>query len=244
MQVEMKNDAVNQSTTMDNRGVSQALLKIYRRLFVHYGPQHWWPAEEPFEIVVGAILTQSVAWSNVEKAITGLRSAGALSPEVLRRLPIDSLARLVYPSGHYNAKALKLKSFAHWLEENFNDDLNSLFDTETGELRQQLLSVHGIGPETADSIMLYAASKPVFVIDAYTKRIISRLGLTTDGSNYRAWQAFFMDNLPANNRLFNEYHALLVCLGKDVCRRQPACHNCCLNNFCLYRQQESAKEGC
>jgi endonuclease-3 related protein len=228
---------------MDNRGVNQALLKIYHRLSARYGPQHWWPAKEPFEIIAGAILTQSAAWRNVEKAIASLRSAKALSPKALRELPLDKVARLVYPSGYYNAKALKLKSFAHWLGEYYDDDLNKLFDTDTSHLRQQLLSVHGIGQETADSIILYVANKPVFVIDAYTRRIVSRIGLTTDSSNYQALQAFFMHNLPNDTGLFNEYHALLVSLGKDVCRRQPICQQCCLNDLCLYWQQRDAEEG-
>ena len=219
---------------MDNQSISQALLNIYRRLMTCYGPQHWWPAEEPFEIIVGAILTQSAAWVNVEKAIANLKSAKALSPEALRRLPLSEVAGLIHPSGYYNAKALKLKSFAHWLGEHFNDDLDRLFANDIDYLRQQLLSIHGIGQETADSIILYTAGKPIFVIDAYTRRIINRIGLAPGGNSYTAYQALFMDNLPADVRMFNEYHALLVCLGKNVCHNHPLCHRCCLTNVCRF----------
>jgi len=217
---------------MDDQSLGQALIDIHRRLLDRFGPQHWWPAEEPFEVIVGAILTQSAAWGNVEKAIANLKAAEALPPKKLRQLPLPKLAKLVHPCGYYNAKALKLKSFAFWLGNHYNDDLDRLFVTDTDDLRQQLLSVHGIGQETADSILLYAAGKPVFVVDAYTRRIISRIGLGPGKDSYAGYQAFFMDNLPADAGLFNEYHALLVRLGKDVCRRRPLCPQCCLNDMC------------
>ena len=210
------------------------LADIYRRLLGRFGPQHWWPADEPFEVIVGAILTQSAAWGNVEKAIENLRGAGALSPQALRQLPKAKLAALVYPCGYYNAKALKLRALADWLGNHYQDDLDRLFALDAAELRRQLLSVHGIGPETADSIVLYAAGKPVFVIDAYTRRIFSRLGLAPNKDSYSAYQKFFEDNLPQDVKLFNEYHALLVCLGKNVCRRQPLCGECPLNDVCQF----------
>ena len=219
---------------MDDREIGRALLGIYHRLLAHFGPQHWWPAREPFEVIVGAILTQSAAWGNVEKAIANLRVAGALSPRALRRLSLSRLAKLVYPCGYYNAKALKLKSFAFWLGNHYNDDLDSLFANDTGELRQQLLSVHGIGRETADSIMLYAAGKPIFVIDAYTRHVISRIGLAPEKDSYGAYQALFMQNLPPDTQLFNEYHALLVGLAKNVCHRRPLCQQCCLSDICQF----------
>ncbi|MCD6453425.1 MAG: endonuclease [Dehalococcoidales bacterium] len=199
-----------------------------------YGPQHWWPADSPFEVMVGAILTQSAAWGNVEKAIANLKAAGALSPLALRRLSQSDIACLIHPSGYYNAKALKLKSLADWLEESCNDDLGQLFSSDTDYLRGQLLSLHGIGLETADSILLYAGGKPSFVIDAYTRRIFSRLGLAPPIDSYAAYQALFMDNLPPDSGLFQEYHALLVVLAKTVCRRHPLCQQCCLNNLCQY----------
>ena len=182
-------------------------------------------------MIVGAILTQSAAWGNVEKAIANLKQAGALSSKTLRQMPLPELTRLIYPCGYYNAKALKLKAFAHWLGR-YDDNLDRLLAIDAYHLRQQLLSVHGIGQETADSIILYAANKPVFVIDAYTRRIINRIGLAPDRNSYAAYQALFMDNLPADTQLFNEYHALLVCLAKNACRSHPLCPQCCLNNIC------------
>ena len=219
---------------MDGQSLKRALPDIYRRLLDRFGPQQWWPADEPFEVIIGAILTQSAAWGNVEKAIKNLRGAGALSSRALRKLPQAKLAELVYPCGYYNAKALKLKAFALWLGNHYQDDLDKLFALDADNLRHQLLSVHGIGPETADSIILYAAGKPVFVIDAYTRRIFSRLGLAPERDSYAAYQALFTDNLPGDTKLFNEYHALLVCLGKNVCRRQPLCADCCLNDICHF----------
>ena len=221
---------------MDNYSISQTLQNIYNQLMDGYGPQHWWPAPEPFEIMVGAILTQSAAWGNVEKAIANLKVAKALSSEALRRLTLPEVAMLIHPCGYYNAKALKLKSFAHWLGEHYDDNLSKLFANNTDHLRQQLLSIHGIGQETADSIILYAANKPIFVIDTYTRRIINRIGLAPVGNSYTAYQTLFMDNLPIDARLFNEYHALLVCLAKNVCRNRPLCQQCCLNNMCHFYQ--------
>ena len=186
--------------------------------------------------MVGAILTQSAAWLNVERAITNLKAAEALSPEALRCLTLSQIATLIHPCGYYNAKARKLKSLAHWLGECCDDDLDRLSANDTAHLRRQLLSVHGVGPETADSIILYAANKPIFVIDAYTRRIISRIGLAPDSNSYAAYQSFFMDSMPADVGLFNEYHALLVCLAKDVCRSRPLCEQCCLDNLCHFSQ--------
>jgi len=219
---------------VDNQSISQTLQSIYHQLINCYGHQHWWPAQEPFEVIVGAILTQSAAWLNVEKAIANLKAAKALSPKALRQLSLSEIATLIHPCGYYNAKALKLKSLAHWLGEYYNDNLNKLFANNTERLRRELLSIHGIGQETADSIILYAANKPIFVIDAYTRRIINRIGLAPDSNSYTAYQALFMDNLPTDAELFNEYHALLVCLGKDVCRNHPLCQQCCLNNTCQH----------
>ena len=219
---------------MVNQSLDRALLNIYHRLLADFGPQHWWPAQEPFEVIVGAILTQSAAWGNVEKAIANLRAARALSPRALRQLSLPRLATLVHPCGYYNAKALKLKSFAYWLGNHYDDDLDKFFADDIDRLRQQLLTIPGIGQETADSIILYAASKPIFVIDAYTRRIINRIGLAPDKNSYAAYQAFFMANLPPDTGLFNEYHALLVCLGKNVCKSHPLCQQCCLNGLCHF----------
>jgi endonuclease-3 related protein len=208
-----------------------------------YGPQHWWPADEPFEVMVGAILTQSAAWVNVEKAINNLKAAGMLSPRALRRLSLTELATLIRPCGYFNAKARKLKALAEWLGQAYSDDLAPMLSgsaTSLRELRLQLLTVHGIGEETADSIILYAANKPIFVIDAYTRRIIDRIGLAprcSRGHSYSAYQSLFMENLPHRTALFNEYHALLVHHGKKVCRQQPLCPECCLKDICRYGQE-------
>lgn len=222
----------------------QQLNDIYRRLFHRYGPQYWWPGETPFEVIVGAILTQSTAWANVEQAISNLKQAGILSLEGLRRIPDDRLAELIRPSGYFNAKARKLKAFVERVGNAHNGSLDELFASEIPDLRVELLSIHGIGPETADSIILYAAGKPVFVIDAYTQRIMDRLGLNPAPGKYQRLQSLFMDNLPLDERLFNEYHALFVRHGKDVCRKsRPDCPGCCLRDLCRFdrfRTEEAA----
>ena len=208
---------------------------IYDRLLARYGRQRWWPAESPFEVMVGAILTQSTAWGNVEKVIAGLKATEALSPPALRRMKQAELAGLIYPSGYYNAKAKKLKALADWVGKYCGDDISRLARGSTQDLRRQLLGVHGVGPETADSILLYAAGRPVFVIDAYTRRIIDRLGLSPDGrGSYDDYQRLFTASLPADAGLFNEYHALLVRLGKETCRRKPVCSRCCLTGLCRF----------
>jgi len=210
------------------------MKNIYQRLADVYGPQYWWPAEEPFEVMVGAILTQSAAWRNVEKAIAILKTAGALSPQAIIRLPVSELAQIIRPCGYYNAKAVKLKALANWLESQYSDDINRFSAVDLKILRRQLLSIHGIGPETADSILLYAAGKPAFVIDAYTRRIINRLGIALEDNSYDSYQRLFTDNLAADAGLFNEYHALLVKLAKDTCRKKPLCRRCCLNDICRF----------
>jgi endonuclease-3 related protein len=223
----------------DRRSAKTSLLAIYQLLYKQYGPQHWWPAETPLEMVVGAILTQSAAWINVEKAIRNLKASTDLSIEGLQSLPQGELARLIHPSGYYNVKARKIRAFIDWLAEEYDGDLDKLFALDTAELRNELLSVHGVGEETADSIILYGAHQPVFVIDAYTRRIITRLGLAPREGTYAAYQALFMDNLPHDESLFNEYHALLVQHGKTVCRKKPLCAGCCLDNLCPSNEQTS-----
>jgi endonuclease-3 related protein len=219
---------------VDNQATSQKLNSIYQQLLDTYGPQKWWPAEEPFEVMVGAILTQSAAWRNVEKAIANLKTAKVLTPQALRLLSLPEIATFIRPCIYYNVKARKLKALVNWLGEYCQDNLSRLAADSGTNLRQQLLSVWGIGGETADSILLYAVNKPVFVIDAYTRRIIRRIGLAPAGNNYSDYQSLFMDNLPPDTKLFNEYHALLVCLGKDVCRKQPLCQRCFLKNICRF----------
>ena len=209
-----------------------ALTEVYDRLLARFGPQHWWPAETRFEVMVGAVLTQATAWGNVEKAIARLKEADALSPGGLRRLPVDELAQLVYPSGYYNAKARKLKALVEYLEEAFGDDLDAMGRSDTPALREELLGIHGIGDETADDILLYALGKPVFVVDAYTRRLFHRLGLAPERGPYSEYGALFNDNLPCDAAMFGEYHALIVRLGVEHCRKTPACAGCCLLEVC------------
>jgi endonuclease-3 related protein len=218
--------------------VGQRLQDVYRRLLAAYGPQRWWPADGPFEVMVGAVLTQNTAWTNVEKAIDNIKAAGALNPRAIRDMPPDELARMIYSCGYYNVKAKRLKALVGWLGQAGNEDPPGLDHRSTDSLRQDLLAVYGIGPETADSIILYAARRPVFVIDAYTRRICRRLGLMPAMDNYTAYQSLFMENLPRETLLYNEYHALLVQLGKTVCRPRPDCPECCLRDVCAdYRQE-------
>ncbi len=216
-----------------NTKKQQKLLEIYNRLFTHFGPQHWWPAETEYEMIIGAILTQSAAWTNVEKGLANLKKVGAISPQSLRQMPQNDLAGLIHSCGYYNAKAVKLKAFAEWFHNRFGDSLEKMFAEDTLSLREELLGVHGVGEETADSILLYAGKKPIFVIDAYTRRIIDRLDLKPCGEKYRDYQKIFMDNLPSEAPLFNEYHALLVALGKYHClKTSPSCEDCCLRDLC------------
>lgn len=220
----------------------QILEQIYHRLFEHYGPQHWWPADDSFEVVVGAILTQSAAWINVERAINNLRTAEALNPIALRQIPVDELANFIRPSGYFNVKAQKLKAFVDRLGDRYGDSLESMFALDTSGLRTELLSIYGIGQETADSIILYAAGKPIFVIDAYTHRIMDRLGLSPNKGDYSGLQALFMENLPNDEKLFNEYHALFVRHGKVTCKKSPICRTCCLSDLCWFRETNSSRE--
>jgi endonuclease III related protein len=222
---------------MNNTYTQKKLMDVYRRLYGHYGPQRWWPAEEPFEVMIGAILTQSTAWTNVEKGIINLKKTRALSPQALREISDNDLAELIHPCGYYNAKTRKLKAFASWFCDRFQDNLAEMCAKDLRGLREDLLKVHGIGEETADSILLYACQKPVFVIDAYTRRIVDRLGLHTDGRKYCHYQALFMDHLPHEEALFNDYHALMVVLGKETCRKNnPLCAECCLQEICKYHE--------
>src|SRR3990172_10118990 len=191
------------------------LAEVYERLLAAYGPQHWWPGETAFEVIVGAILTQSAAWTNVEKALANLKAAGALSPEGLHALDEGEIARLIRPSGYFNAKARKLKAFIEVLHREYGGRLEDLLALPMNELQALLLSTHGIGPETSDSIVLYAAGRPAVVVDAYTRRIFSRIGAAPAQDNYGGWQLLFMEALPADAAVFNEYHALIVAHGKD-----------------------------
>ena len=207
------------------------LKEIYDLLYKRFGPQDWWPGDTPFEVIVGAILTQNTNWTNVEKAITNLKNAKALSPDKLHGIDIKKLAELIRPAGYFNIKAKRLKNFLDWFFENYSGELKNLENMRTAELRQELLSVKGIGPETADSILLYALNRLVFVVDAYTARICSRHHLIDEGADYFQIQEMFESNLPSDIQLFNEYHALIVHLGKDFCKPMPKCEECPLNGL-------------
>ncbi len=211
--------------------MNDKLLDIYRILFDHYGPREWWPAETPFEVVVGAILTQNTAWKNVEKAIANLKQLGPLTPEALFRLPEETLAEAIRPSGYYRQKGKRLRNFLGMLSDRFECRLDALFDLPTENLREELLALSGIGPETADSILLYAAGRPVFVIDTYTIRILSRHELLPEETSCAEAQQWVTDHLPEDVQLFNEFHALLVNVGKDFCSPRPKCSGCPLEGF-------------
>ncbi len=202
------------------------LNRIYKKLYSYFGPQHWWPGDSPFEIIVGAILTQNTSWLNVEKAINNLKKHKVLAADKLYKLPPKRLALLIRTAGYYNIKAERLKNFLKFFLKHYQG-LKGMLKSDTLTLREQLLGVKGIGPETADSILLYALNKPIFVVDAYTKRILSRHRLIPESADYHQTQNLFMQNLKKSVKLFNEYHALLVKLGKEFClKNKPKCDRC------------------
>jgi len=213
-----------------SKNLRSRLLEVFSILYKMYGPQHWWPANSFFEVVVGAILTQNTNWSNVEKAILNLKREGLLHPLKLHNISTNKLAALIRPSGYYNIKAKRLKNFLDFLFFRYNGKLTRMKCSPLLTLREEILSVNGIGLETADSILLYALDKPIFVIDAYTHRIARCLGLTSCKSKYDDLQALFMQNLPHDTSLFNEYHALIVTHSKGVCRARPDCDKCVFHN--------------
>jgi endonuclease-3 related protein len=209
------------------------LQKIYKILYDYFGPQNWWPADSIFEVIVGTVLTQNTNWQNVSRALDNLKEDNLLSLAVLHSLPLDFLAEKIRPSGYYNIKAKRLKNLLDLLaadaDESSSDEkiLADFFNDDLQNLRQKLLTVKGVGPETADSILLYAGHKPIFVIDTYTYRILVRHGLVGEETDYNEMQELFMGELPDDPQLFNEYHALLVRLGKEFCKkRNPLCQTC------------------
>ena len=216
----------------DRDDMKRPMLEIYQRMLGRYGRQDWWPGDTGFEMMVGAILTQSAAWSNVEKAIAQLKAAGALSPRAIREMPQDDLAGLVFSVGYYNSKARKLKALARYLGERFDDDLDAMAAEQLGSLRPELLDVYGIGEETADDILVYALGKPSFVIDAFTRRLLFRLGLAPERGAYSDYQLYFAAGLEADPELFGEYHALIVRHAGEVCKKVPLCDGCVLLDLC------------
>ncbi|MEX0763107.1 MAG: hypothetical protein WD208_05230 [Dehalococcoidia bacterium] len=211
---------------------SDQLMEVYERLLAAYGPRNWWPGDGDFEIVMGAILTQNTSWKNVERALTRMRESGIWSFKAVHEADLPVLADAIRPSGYYNSKARKLKEFALVVMDEFDGDANTLWSLETATLRERLLGIWGIGEETADDIVLYVAEKPSFVIDKYTRRIVDRLGWRVAGDRYADYQALFMDRLPVDAPLYNEYHALLDGHAARTCQTSPACNACCLADLC------------
>lgn len=207
------------------------LALMYELLDGHFGALHWWPAEGPFEVAVGAILTQNTAWTNVEKAIAALKEKGLLTPEALSRIDTEQLAGVIRPAGYYNVKATRLQSFVRFFREGYGGDMERMAAERLPSLREKLLAVRGIGPETADSILLYACGKPIFVCDAYTRRILLRHGMIGEDADYRLIQEMFMRHLPPDVALFNQFHALIVNAGKNFCRTAPKCDPCPLRGL-------------
>lgn len=209
-----------------------SFAEIYEILLDFYGPQNWWPADSPLEMMLGAILTQNTNWKNVEKALTQLKEYDLLSLEKLRHIDINQLAELIRPAGYYNLKARRLKNLLQIIDDEYQGDLHLLLADRLDHARQVLLSVKGVGEETADSILLYACGHPVFVVDAYTHRVFSRHNLLAEECSYADIQERFMDNLPADSQLFNEYHALIVRVAKQYCKKkQPLCDHCPLQGI-------------
>jgi endonuclease-3 related protein len=211
--------------------IAKNLEEIYKRLFSKFGPQGWWPGETPFEVIIGAILTQNTNWINVERAISNLKKNKLLSPKKLKQISTRRLASLIKPAGYFNVKAKRLKSFINFLFKEYKGSIKNMFTEDFLSLRTKLLGVKGIGYETADSILLYAGNKPIFVVDAYTKRILFRHNFIDRKSDYPQIQNLFMDHLEQDINLFNEFHALIVRLGKEICKNKPLCEICPLNDL-------------
>ncbi|MDL1962178.1 MAG: endonuclease III domain-containing protein [Deltaproteobacteria bacterium] len=212
--------------------VGDQLISIYERLLAAFGPQDWWPGDSPFEVCAGAILTQNTSWENVKRAISNLKNKGLLSPMAIYELPRESLARIIRPAGYYNVKASRLQNFVAFLLGEFEGNLDNMFSMGLETLRPMLLDIKGIGPETADSILLYAGELPSFVVDVYTVRALMRHGFIDENADYEGVRSLFMDHLPADVELYNEYHALWVILGKSFCKKtKPRCEECPLNGI-------------
>ena len=207
--------------------MTATLIEVYKRLFEALGPQHWWPGESPFEVVVGAVLVQNTNWKSVERAIDNLRRSDLLDPHALHDVHPEELEELIRPAGYYRIKARRLRGLLEFLVERYDGSLEQTFATDPTTLREELLAVHGVGPETADSILLYAGEMPVFVVDAYTHRVLSRHGWIGFDAGYHEIQDHFQSNLPQDVALYNEFHALLVRVGNRYCRKsRPNCDEC------------------
>jgi endonuclease-3 related protein len=211
--------------------MGELLRELYQKLWDAFGPQGWWPGETPFEVILGAILTQNTNWNNVAQVLAGLKAEDLLHPRLLREMPDAELAGRLKPSGYFNIKARRVKNFLDFFAHRFHDSLEKMAQEDLGSLRATLLTVKGIGPETADSILLYALHKPTFVVDAYTYRVLSRHHLALEACSYDELQGLFMESLPAEAPLYQEFHALLVRVGKEFCRPRPRCPSCPLHEW-------------
>ena len=247
-QFDSRSSQVPQNAGLDDTSSRAAtaqpvLLAYYNALFAAHGSQHWWPGRTPFEVIVGAILTQSTSWTNVEPCIKSLRREKLLTPRAIETVTAARLARLIRSSGYFRQKAKKLKAFVHFLRTHYQGSLAKMFRAPTPTLRKQLLAIHGIGPETADAILLYAGNHPVFVVDAYTRRILERHQLAEARQSYEQVRQLFEGTLPPDPALYNEFHALIVHTGKHYCRaRNPRCNECALNFLLPDRQLDQQSE--
>lgn len=235
---------VDQAPRKAREPLSELFEAVYRRLFARFGPQHWWPASTPFEMAVGAILTQSVAWRNVEQAIANLKAGGLLDPHALAGAPLERIAEAIRPARYFRQKADRLQRFARHLVERYGGSVGQMLEGPTASVRSELLSLPGIGPETADSILLYGGGHPVFVVDAYTRRIFHRIGVWDERIEYAAMQDRFHRSLPEDPALFNEYHALIVRTGNEYCKaRRPRCRECPLAGLCAAGAPPAESKG-
>lgn len=227
------------SATVDGgrTGASESLVQVFDLLLASYGPQHWWPGDTPFEVIVGAILTQNTAWQNVAQAIGNLKREGLLHANALLHAQPERVKALIAPAGYFNVKYERLMGLLRYLAS-YGLDVEELRRLPVAQVRDELLAVKGVGPETADSILLYALERPVFVVDAYTRRLLSRLGYSwMEKATYEEVQRFFMEALPRDMALYNEFHALIVVHCKDTCKKKPRCEGCCLLSLCVARRQ-------
>ena len=207
------------------------LDEVYQQLYEALGPQHWWPAESAFEVVLGAVLVQNTAWRNVEKAIENLRQSELLSAKAMYQLAPEELEELIRPAGYFRMKTRRIRNLLDHLFTQHEGSLSAMLKVDTETLREELLQINGIGPETADSILLYAAERPVFVVDTYTNRILKRHGWIEHEADYSTIQAHFQTHLEADSQLYNEFHALLVRIGNLYCRKKPRCEECPLSKW-------------
>lgn len=215
----------------NHTAVSSDIRRIYQALFDRFGTQNWWPGDTAFEVIVGAVLTQNTNWKNVEKAIINLKREGLLSVDRLHKVSLERLAQVIKPAGYFNIKAKRLKNVVAFIVERHGGSLDAVDQQSLDDLRRELLSINGVGPETADSILLYAFDRPAFVVDAYTKRFLTRHNIVPGEADYHEVQKIFLDALDPDVGLFNEYHALIVRLAKDFCKTVPQCADCPLQKM-------------